>query len=293
LSVRKLQWSAQVQGRPTPSLYLSLAEQTLANVDWVIVEDPTTRYDRQLLLMGEKRNAVLELSEIKRYGTDSYGDADYVSIYGMRPSDWYASGVRLLGRTAVECTRDGLAAAVGKDIAHIAQTAPPVGGTLVIDPFAGSGNTLYWMLRYLPGARGLGFELDDAVFECTKRNLATLALPMEIVNADYRSGLAGVTIPDDHLLVAFIAPPWGNALNSVSGLDLRRTTPPITEVVDFLGQTFGSNLMLCAIQVYEIIDPLSLAELKPKFDWSSLRIYDLNVSGEKHGVLLGTLGWAP
>jgi hypothetical protein len=43
-------------------------------------EDPT--YDRQLLLGGAKRNAVLELWEVKRYGIDSYGDADYVSIYG-------------------------------------------------------------------------------------------------------------------------------------------------------------------------------------------------------------------
>ena len=33
------------------------------------------------------RNAVLELWEVHRYGTDSYGDADYVSIYGMRPAD--------------------------------------------------------------------------------------------------------------------------------------------------------------------------------------------------------------
>ena len=82
-------------------------------------EDPT--YDRQLLLGGAKRNAVLELWEVKRYGIDSYGDADYVSIYGMRPADWYAKGVRLLGRTAVECTRDGLGDAIGKDIAAIAE----------------------------------------------------------------------------------------------------------------------------------------------------------------------------
>jgi len=30
-----------------------------------------------------KRNAVLTCG-VQRYGTDSYGDADYVSIYGMR-----------------------------------------------------------------------------------------------------------------------------------------------------------------------------------------------------------------
>ena len=29
-----------------------------------------------------------ELWEVQRYGTDSYGDPDYVPIYGMRPADW-------------------------------------------------------------------------------------------------------------------------------------------------------------------------------------------------------------
>src|SRR5215813_6938228 len=35
------------------------------------------RHDRQFLLMGAKRNAVLELHEVERYGIDSYGDADW------------------------------------------------------------------------------------------------------------------------------------------------------------------------------------------------------------------------
>ena len=255
--------------------------------------DQGPTYDRQLLLGGAKRNAVLELWEVKRYGIDSYGDADYVSIYGMRPADWYAKGVRLLGRTAVECTRDGLGDAISKDIAAIAGTAPPTVGALVIDPFAGSGNTLYWMLRHLPGAQALGFELDAAVFQLTTRNLAALALRIDIVNTDYLTGLANVTVPTDRLLITFIAPPWGDALSRISGLDLRRTTPPITEIVDFLVHRFGQSRLLCAIQVYETVDAVSLAELKPRFDWSTLRVYGLNAPGENHGILLGTRGWVP
>jgi hypothetical protein len=73
------------------------------------MSDQPTLYERELLLLGAKRNAVLELWEVERYGSDSYGDGDYVSIYGMRPADWYARGARLLGRTAVECTRDRVA----------------------------------------------------------------------------------------------------------------------------------------------------------------------------------------
>ena len=45
-------------------------------------------YDRQLLLTGAKRNAVLDLTEVQRYGTESWGDPDYVCIYGLQPPEW-------------------------------------------------------------------------------------------------------------------------------------------------------------------------------------------------------------
>lgn len=101
-------------------------------------------YGRELLLHGEKRNAVLDLPEIHRFGIDSYGDANYVSIYGLQPAQWHACGIRLLGRTAVECTRDELASAIGRDVAALTLDSAHA---LIVDPFAGSGNTLYWLLR--------------------------------------------------------------------------------------------------------------------------------------------------
>ena len=134
-------------------------------------------YDRELLLFGAKRNAVLDLAEVERYGRDSYGDADYVSVYGMRPAEWYAAGVRLLGRTAVECTRDEVADAIAGDIAPVADAAPDGSQFLVVDLFAGSANTLYRILRRLPGARGIGFELDETVCRLTSRNLRVLDRP--------------------------------------------------------------------------------------------------------------------
>jgi 16S rRNA G966 N2-methylase RsmD len=248
-------------------------------------------YDRRLLLSGAKRNAVLEPWEVQRYGIDSYGDADYVSIYGMRPADWHAKGVRLMGRTAVECTRDVLADAIGKDVANIAAMAPHMAGKLVVDLFAGSGNTLYWLMHHLSGARGLGFELDAGVFRLTHKNLAALALPIEIVNTDYRSGIMNVSIAADQLLIAFIAPPWGDALDKTSGLDLRRTNPPIIEIVNFLFNAFMQRQLLCVIQVHEVVNAASLAELETCFDWSKLRVYPLNAPGQNHGVLLGSKRW--
>jgi len=114
----------------------------------------SARYDRALLLTGAKRTAILDLREVQRYGADSFGDADYVSIYGMRPDQWHAKGVRLMGRTAVECTRDALADAIGRDVARIAGRMEPV---LVIDAFAWSGS-----------------------MELTRRNLGALGVPIQI-----------------------------------------------------------------------------------------------------------------
>jgi hypothetical protein len=250
-------------------------------------------YDRELLLGAAKRNAVLEMWEVQRYGSDSYGDADYVSVYGLRPADWHAKGVRLLGRTVVECTRDVLADAIAKDVASVAALAPHMTRALVVDPFVGSGNTLYWLLRHLPDARGVGFESDAGVFRRTRQNMAALALPIDIRNTDYQPGLTGVTMGPDELLIAFIAPPWGDALDRTAGLDLRRTTPPISEIVDFLLHKFSPGRLLCAIQVHEIVRPVSMAELRARFEWSTRRVYALNAPGQNHGILLGTRGWAP
>ena len=247
-------------------------------------------YGRELLLHGEKRNAVLDLPEIHRFGIDSYGDANYVSIYGLQPAQWHACGIRLLGRTAVECTRDELASAIGRDVAALTLD---FAHALIVDPFAGSGNTLYWLLRHLPGAQGLGFELDSGVFELTRRNLSIMGLPIEILNVDYVAGLSRIHAAPGSLLVVFIAPPWGNALDPSHGLDLRRTQPPVTRIVDQLLRDFGHCRLLCATQIYEIIQPESLTELQARFEWHALRMYSLNAAGQKHGIVLGTNGWRP
>jgi hypothetical protein len=251
------------------------------------------KYDRQLLLAGSKRNAVLALSEIHAYGRDSYGDLDYVSIYGLRPADWYAKGIRLLGRTAVECTRDDLADRIGKDAAAVTAGATSPVTPLLIDPFAGSANTLYWLAHHLSVERGIGFELDPSVFALTRANLAILGLPLDVFNSDYRAGLLTVDPAENQLVVAFIAPPWGDALSPVSGLDLRQTCPPISEITKWLSTRFGRSRILFIVQVYEALNHGSFTELTATFDWSALKLYDLNAQGQNHGVLLGTVRWKP
>jgi hypothetical protein len=142
-------------------------------------------YDRALLLHGPKRDKVLTLEEVQQYGIDSFSDPDYVQIFRMAPSVWYRQGVRLLGRTAVECTRDALASRIGRDIASIAIKHPQAAHFMVIDPFAGSCNTLYWILRHVPNSQGMACEFDRQVYELTKRNIAGLDKTIDLQHGDY------------------------------------------------------------------------------------------------------------
>src|SRR5262249_1321219 len=90
--------------------------------------------NRAWLFHGSKRNQVVRLGEIEQYGIDSFADDSYISIYGMPPKKWYRLGIRLLGRTAVECTRDALGDRIGLDVASVVGRMPS-NQVVVIDPF--------------------------------------------------------------------------------------------------------------------------------------------------------------
>lgn len=250
-------------------------------------------FDRALLLHGAKRNEVLTLEEIRQYGTDSFGDPAYVRIYGLAPAEWYQRGIRLLGRTAVECTRDALADRIGRDIGAVAAAMPCSGPRVVIDPFAGSCNTLYWILKHVPGSTGIAFELDPQVFALSKKNATHLDQPIELIAGDYRPLLARRRFPEDCAMIFFVAPPWGTALDEAKGLDLRRTTPPITGIISEIAAQFPRHKLLFATQVHEKVDPNSLAEVQRLLEWTRLSVYDINSAGRNHGVLLGTKGFRP
>jgi hypothetical protein len=222
----------------------------------------------------------------------AFANCDYVSIYGMPPREWYRNGIRLLGRTAVECTRDALGDLIGRDVASVA-IHMPLNEFVVIDPFAGSCNTLFWILRHLPNSEGIAFESDRQVFDIAHRNLMALSQKIDLVHGEYATLLAMVDAPQDRGIVAFVAPPWGTALDEVEGLDLGRTTPPIIQVIEQIVRQLGKQKILFATQVYEKVNKTSLTQLQTRLDWTELRIYDLNEAGRNHGIVLGTKGWAP
>src|SRR5215831_1178727 len=92
------------------------------------------RYDRDFLLSPAKRNQIVDLWEVEKFGRDSFGDPDAVTLYGMRPAEWYARGVRILARTTLEAVRDPLGNRIGRDVARVAATTPVGSRFGVVDP---------------------------------------------------------------------------------------------------------------------------------------------------------------
>jgi hypothetical protein len=192
----------------------------------------------------------------------------------------------------MSCSRDALGDRIGRDVASVA-TGMPSSEFVVIDPFAGSCNTLFWILRHLPNSEGIALESDPQVFELTRRNLIALSQRITLVRGDYEGLLPQLHVPEDRGIVAIVAPPWGSALDEVEGLDLRRTTPPIAQVIGHITRQFQRQKILFATQVYEKVSTTSLAQIQGRLEWNELRIYDINESGRNHGILLGTRGWSP
>ncbi len=143
----------------------------------------------------------------------------------------------------------------------------------------------------VPGSRGLGFELDPGVYQLTKRNLALIGAPIDVANVDFAAGLSSVVAPDGQVIV-FVAPPWGDALDPVRGLDLRRTQPPVADILDMVADRFPNTPLLFAIQVFERIEPSSVADASSR-SASSLTCGHLNAAVQSHGLLLGTRAWIP
>jgi hypothetical protein len=160
-------------------------------------QNVSRKYDRDFLLSLEKRNQIVELWEVEKYGRDCFNDPNHVHLYGMSPNEWYGRGVRILARTCLEAVKDPLGNTIGRDVAEIIARAPANRAVGVVDPFAGSCNGLYAILRHLPGSKGIGFEVEPAVFDLTTRNIAHLTAPIELVHGSYKDLVGSRSHPSD------------------------------------------------------------------------------------------------
>ena len=146
----------------------------------------------------------------------------------------------------MECTRDALADLIAADVASVAAKSPSTSRSTVLDPFAGSGNTLYWLARRIGPRGAVGYETDDGVFEATRRNFSIVRIDAALLHVPYEYGLRRTTTTADELLIVFVAPPWGDALHASRELDLEQTKPPVAEIIDAIADTFPQNKLVIA-----------------------------------------------
>ena len=122
-------------------------------------------------------------------------------------------------------------------------------------------------------------------------NIASLGAPIQLVHGDYCTLLGQHRFPPEHQIVAFLAPPWADALDAETGLDLGRTRPPVGNIVDDFERIYASNPILYVTEVHERLAPEPLKALRAKFEWSELNVFDVAGPTGRHGVLLGTKRW--
>ncbi|MDN3261945.1 RsmD family RNA methyltransferase [Streptomyces sp. CSDS2] len=212
------------------------------------------------LLLGELRTTVLTGEQLCEAGRLIYGRPEGLSLYGIPATGMEAAGIRLLGRTTIECCVDEYAAAVAEALTALHATVADGGGDtgepLVLDLFCGSGNFSHHLATRL-GVTVHAAELDPAVHDATAHNLTRVDTRTRLYLSDYRDllGKHPARGPRD---TYFVEPPWGPAFTP-AGLDLTRTSPPVPEILDDIRHARAGMPCLVAIKTNDHIAHDSLA----------------------------------
>ena len=191
-------WSASCAG-VVPRYGSSIRVHPTASVDVLTIRDSRTR-QRLLQVVYRPRPVVVRRTASGGAGplggeraspASTASATDHASVYGMRPADWHSQGIRLLGRTAVECTRDVLVEAIAGDVARVVASAVT---PHPLPRLRRSTRSSAWATPCTgsePGARRAGQDtLDRDVFRAlTRHNLMIVASPIEVANVDYAVAL--------------------------------------------------------------------------------------------------------
>jgi hypothetical protein len=196
------------------------------------------------------RDSELSLDQILEAGHAMYGDPHAIRLYGRSPLDYFPLGIRLMGRTVIECCIDDRAQFLAEEAYRATHCLFPGERPIVVDLFAGSCNLLFHVARRLNAIVALGFEKDDGVFALTRRNLSVADVPVNIYHGDYAEHLPKLFHHDGAPLVFIVSPPWGQGFNYRVGLDLCRTEPPVNSVIDQIRKVFPQRSHMVMIQTH-------------------------------------------
>ena len=235
--------------------------------------EPETREEsayfaaRRSFLNPPWNNKQLTFREVRRAGWALAGNPNDLRLFGLNPFVWYALGIRIRGRTAVEVTRDQHAQFLGQSVAH---TLADIGVSVsdVIDPFVGSGNLLFHVVRATKAKRAVGLDNSADVMSLTQRNFARLRsigwLKLDGLELHSENWKRSDFHLADRPTLVIVAPPWGDAFDA-KGLDLRKTAPSMGEVLKALSSKARTAPLFAMLQTHPLIVAESVEELRKQY----------------------------
>jgi len=207
-------------------------------------------------LLGNSRNRSLTGPELVRAGRLVYGRPAGLSLYGVPAPRMAGLGLRLLGRTTIECSVDAHVQSVADVLAFADFGVPVRGAGFVADLFCGSGNFGHHLGRRLRKPV-YASELDPLVHAATRHNFDVLGITVDLRPVDYRDLLGRLPVSGEGD-VYIVEPPWGPAFTA-DGLDLTRTAPPVPEILDDIRRSRLGMPCVVAIKTNDQIAGDSLA----------------------------------
>ncbi|MGW2749075.1 hypothetical protein [Streptomyces sp. NPDC001450] len=208
-------------------------------------------------LLGDLRTTVLAGEQLCEAGRLIYGRPEGLSLYGIPAPRMEAAGIRLLGRTAIECCVDDYAIAVAEALADLHSSRPhDAGAPLLVDLFCGSGNFSHHLGTRL-GLTVHAAESDPDVHDAARHNLECVGADTRLHLGDYGDLLGKLPAQSDRDTY-FVEPPWGPAFTP-AGLDLTRTAPPVPRILDDIMRAREGRPCLVAIKTNDQIAHDSLA----------------------------------
>ncbi len=193
--------------------------------------------------LGEVAGTKLNSLHVLRAGQLLNKSINDIKLFGMSPINWYAIGIRIMGRTAVEATRDPHAEFIARSIAA---TLSASGHEIreVIDPFIGSGNLAYHVALSTGAKRIVGLDIDEDILKLTRDNFRILCRRGKLSGVDVELFCQNWSSWPKHnkaSAIVIIHPPWRESFTEL-GLDLYRTEPPVPTI---LATLYGRKAFVC------------------------------------------------
>jgi 16S rRNA G966 N2-methylase RsmD len=232
------------------------------------------------------QNRVLSLDEILLVSRSYYGDEGLLSLFGKKPKSFYKMGIRILGRSAIECSIDAHSIGMAKSIKKLKRAFFPREEAVILDLFLGSGNLLYHAAKALGFPPAIGIENNREIYTHTKNNLKIMGDKCQVFFGNSLNYIKKMNFPDNKPLIVLIAPPWGQALSFEDGLDLLKTSPPVDEVIASVKHTFSKQRLIFVIQTYEKLVKNSVKCITDQFAFANEEIIPSISSGLNTGLLV-------